>query len=82
MVSKNNDLNYYLNLNWTYTVETSHDEIDNKIYIVCVNELPGVCTDAHSLEEAFNLIKEAMIGAFKLYLKHGEEIPVPIVIQV
>lgn len=35
-------------------------------------------TDAPSVEEAMELIKEAMIGAFKLYLKQGEEIPEPL----
>ncbi len=40
------NLNYYLNLPWTYTVEQSKDENKNKIYVVCVNELPGICKDA------------------------------------
>ncbi len=40
--------------------------------------MPGVCTDALSIDEGMQLIKDAMIGAFKLYMKHGEEIPEPI----
>jgi predicted RNase H-like HicB family nuclease len=43
-----------------------------------VNELPGISTDASTLQEAMESIKEAMIGAFKLYLKHGDEIPEPV----
>ena len=72
------DINYYLNLPWTYTVETTR-ETGELLYIVHVNELPGIATDAPSLEEAMMLIKEAMKGAFKFfYMKQGEEILQPI----
>lgn len=69
---------YYLNLPWTYTVEQSRDENKNKIYIVRVNELPGICTDAPSLDEAMDLIKEPMVAAFEFYMENGEEIPEPV----
>lgn len=69
---------YYLNLPWTYTVEQSRDENKNKIYIVRVNELPGICTDAPSLDEAMDLIKEPMVAAFEFYIENGEEIPEPV----
>ena len=75
--NKTKDINYYLNLPWTYTVETTR-ETGELLYIVHVNELPGIATDAPSLEEAMKLIKEAMKAAFKLYLKHGDEIPEPV----
>src|SRR5688572_17205034 len=72
------DINYYLALPWSYTIETGRDENDQHIYIISVNELPGVCTDAPTIQEAMELIKDAMKGAFKLYMKQGEEIPEPI----
>lgn len=72
------ELDYYLNLPWTYTIEQAKDEQNKKIYIVRVNELPGVSTDAPSIEEAMSLIQEAMTLAFEMYLKSGEEIPEPI----
>jgi predicted RNase H-like HicB family nuclease len=75
--NKNKDIHYYLNLPWTYTIETTR-ETGELLYIVHVNELPGIATDAPTLGEAMELIKEAMIGAFKLYMKHGEEIPEPV----
>lgn len=75
--NKTKDITYYLNLPWTYTVETTR-ETGELLYIVHVNELPGIATDAPSLQEAMELIKEAMKGAFKLYLKHGDEIPEPV----
>ena len=74
---KNKDLNYYLNLPWTYTIETTR-ETGELLYIVHVNELAGIATDAPTLNEAMELIKEAMTGAFELYMKNGEEIPEPI----
>jgi len=70
-------LDYYLNLPWTYTVETAKDE-DQTIYIICVNELPCICTDAPTIDEAMKLIKEAMTGLFTMYLEKGEKIPEPI----
>lgn len=71
------DIHYYLNLPWTYTVETMVEE-GEKIYIVHVNELPGISTDAQTLTEAMDLIKDAMIAAINLYLEQGEEVPEPI----
>lgn len=72
------DLQYYLNLPWTFTLEQSQDAKNQKIYIIHVNELPGVCTDAPTIQEAAELITDAMKGTFKLYMKHGDSIPEPI----
>lgn len=71
------DLKYYLNLNWSYTIEQeSHNR--KHYYIIKVNELPGICTDAETIEEGIDLIQEAIEGAIRLYLKNGEPIPEPI----
>jgi len=67
----------YLQLPWTYTIQKAH-EGEETYFVVCVNELPGVCTDAPTIQEAMEEIQDAMIGAFKMYMKHGEEIPEPI----
>ena len=72
------NFNYYLSLPWTYTIEQSRDENNNKIYVVRVNELPGICTDATSLDKAMKLIKEPMQAAFEFYMENGEDIPEPI----
>lgn len=70
-------LDYYLKLKWSYTIEQdSHD--GKNIYIIRVNELPGICTDAESIEGGMKEIKEAIAAAIKLYLKQGEPIPEPI----
>lgn len=71
------DLAYYLQLPWSYTIETAKED-GELYYIVYVNELPGICTDAPTLAEAMELIKEPMAAVFELYMKNGEEIPEPI----
>jgi predicted RNase H-like HicB family nuclease len=71
------NLKYYLNLNWSYTIEQETHK-GRKYYIIRVNELPGVCTDAETIEEGMKLIKEAIEGAVRLYLKNQEEVPEPI----
>lgn len=71
------NITYYLNLPWTYTIETEKDEKGKPIFIVHVNELEGVATDAPTIEEAMTLIKEVMEATFHLYLENEEEIPEP-----
>ncbi len=78
MAMKTKKFDNYLNLAWTYTITQGVDGKNKKIYIVRVNELPGVCTDAPTIPKALELIKDAMLGAFELYQKHEQEIPVPI----
>ena len=70
-------LEYYLNLPWSYTIEQESHE-GNHYFIIRVNELPGICTDAETIEEGMELIKEAIEGAVVLYLKNGEPVPEPI----
>ncbi len=66
---KKND-KYYLSLPWTYTVETIKDKKDS-YYIVRVNELPGVCTDGATIEEAMKNIQEAILCAVDVYKDKG-----------
>lgn len=75
---KYKSINHYVSLPWTYTVEQARDEDNNKIYVVRVNELPGICTDATSLDEAMELIKEPMKVAFEFYMENNEDIPEPV----
>lgn len=76
-MSNKKDLKYYLNLPWSFTVE-QEGEKSNRYYIIRVNELPGVCTDAATVEEGMELIKEAIEATVKLYLRNGEILPEPI----
>lgn len=63
----------YLDLPWTYTIEPEDD-----YFVISVNELPGICTDAETIEEGMVEIKDAIYAAIELYLDLGQEIPVPI----
>jgi len=74
---KNKNLKYYLDLPWTYILQEDIDNKGKKIYILSVNELPGVKTDAYSREEAFEEIKDALRAAIELYIKMGDRIPEP-----
>ncbi len=76
-MSNKKPLKYYLNLPWSFTIE-QEGEKTNRYYIIRVNELPGICTDAETVEEGMELIKEAIEAAIKLYLKNGEAIPEPV----
>ena len=71
------NLKHYLNLEWSFTIEQETYR-GRHYYIIRVNELPGVCTDAETIEEGMENIQEAIKGAIKLYLKNGEVIPEPI----
>ncbi len=61
---------------WTFTIETSHED-GQPLYIVHVNELPVLGTDAPTIEEAFKQIYEVMRVLFEWNLKDGIEIPEP-----
>ncbi|MBY0529804.1 MAG: type II toxin-antitoxin system HicB family antitoxin [Rhabdochlamydiaceae bacterium] len=76
MVIKKN-LKYYLGLNWSYTVEQS-SHAGKKFYIIRVNELPGVCTDATTIEKGLKNIREAIAATIELYLEQGDPIPEPV----
>jgi len=71
------DLKYYMNLNWSFTIEQEIHK-GKHYYIIRVNELPGVCTDAETVEQGMKEIQEAIEGAIRLYLKNKEPIPEPI----
>ena len=73
----NKDIKYYLDLPWTYTMEIQKDEKKKPIYVIRVNELEGIATDAPTIEEAMKLIKEVMQAVFQMYLENKEEIPEP-----
>lgn len=77
MVTKRKKLKYYLNLKWSYTIEQDfHD--GKKIYIIRVNELPGVCTDSNTIEQGMKDIRDSIAATIELYLEQGDPIPEPI----
>lgn len=77
MATKKN-LKYCMSLNWSYTIEQETHK-GNQYYIIRVNELPGVCIDAATIEEGMQEIRDVLEAALRLYLKNKEPIPEPIV---
>ena len=71
------DLKYYLGLNWSYTIEQDFHK-GKKFYIIRVNELPGVCTDASTIEKGMKNIQDAIAATIELYLEQGDIIPEPV----
>ncbi len=69
---------YYLELPWSYTIQTDHDKDGEPICIVSVNELPGVVVKGNTFHGAMQDVRDAMLDAFKRYLKQGQPIPEPI----
>ena len=76
MMDTKKNIKYYLNLDWTYTIE-SETTGDEKYFIIRVNELPGICTDAPTISEGMELIKECISGLAELYVNSGKEMPEP-----
>lgn len=76
MKNKKN-LDYYLNLSWTYTIETETYK-GKSYYIIRVNELPGICTDDEDLNDGMKGIKEAIACAVEIYQERGEPVPEPV----
>ena len=70
-------LEHYLNLPWTYTIETEIHE-GSSYYIIKVNELPGICTDSESLDEGMSEIKDLIACAIEIYHEKGEPVPEPV----
>lgn len=76
MKTKKN-LEYYINLPWTYTLEKEFFE-GKWYYIIQVNELPGICTHTEDLSIGMEEIKEAIECAIEIYQEKGEPVPEPI----
>jgi|688.fasta_scaffold06037_13 predicted RNase H-like HicB family nuclease len=71
------DLNYYLNLAWTYTVEKEVHK-GKSYYIIRVNELPGICTHNEDLNAGMLDIKELIACAVEIYQEKNELVPEPV----
>jgi len=70
----NKNLEYYLNLPWTYRVEYSHED---KCYVASIAELKGCMSDGETMQESALMIKEALVSHITALLSNGDEIPEP-----
>ena len=65
------DLDYYLGLKWTYIIQQESTD-EHEYFVISVPELPGVSTDAETIEQGMREIQDAIKGAIRLYLKQGD----------
>jgi len=68
------NLEYYLNL--PYTIELTPDPEDGG-WVVSVKELPGCLSQGDTIEEAMEMIRDAMRGWIEISLEDGDPIPEP-----
>ena len=68
------DLNYYLNLNWTYRFEWSN--ID-ECYVASIAELKGCMSEGKTIEEATMMIKDALASYIDCKLSFNDLIIEP-----
>jgi antitoxin HicB len=68
------NLDYFLKL--PYTVELTPDPEDGG-WVVSVKELPGCLSQGETIEEAMEMIQDAMTGWLELALEDGDPIPEP-----
>lgn len=68
-----NNLDYYMSL--PYTIETIQN--DDKTYFIKVKELPGCMSEGDTLEEAYEMINDAMKSWIEVALDEEDDIPLP-----
>lgn len=68
------DLNYYLNLPWTYRFEWSDED---NCYIASIAELKNCMSDGQDIEEASHMIKDALKSYIESSIAHNDTIPEP-----
>jgi predicted RNase H-like HicB family nuclease len=68
------DLNYYLNLHWTYRFEWSEED---NCYIASIAEIEGLKTDCKNIQQAAYMIQDALKSYISCMLEHNGKIPEP-----
>jgi len=68
---------YYLSLPYTIQIVPYKEGG----FFVSVKELEGCMTEADTLEEAYNMIKDAMAAWLEVAIEEGEKVPLPQVLE-
>jgi predicted RNase H-like HicB family nuclease len=74
----NKDLNYYLNLPWTYHIEWSDPD---KCFLGSIIELENNMTDGKTIEETFENLKDALMCYIETCIERNRTIPEPLKIS-
>lgn len=70
-----NNIDYYMNLNWTYRFEWS---IEDQCYVATIAELNGCVADGETIEEATKEIKDALFSYVSACIEADYNIPEPL----
>lgn len=74
-----NDLTYYLGLPWTFKFSKISD--DGAYYLATVEELKGCISHGDTLQEAVEMIQDALKGYLEVCLEDNTPIPEPLNLQ-
>ncbi len=69
-------IDYYMNLEYTYIINQVNDESGTYFY-ARVLELDGCQSHGDTFEEAYENLRDAMLGWIELKIKDKEDIPLP-----
>ncbi len=71
------DLDYYVNLNWTWIEGTDLDFEGNPYHYIEIEELPSFTFCAKTIEKARENYKVQLRVMLQVMLEFGDEIPIP-----
>lgn len=66
----------YMNLPYNYIIQKVNDE-SGEYYVAKVLEFDGCMSDGDTFEEAYENIRDAMLGWIETKLAYGFEVPLP-----
>ena len=75
-MSRDNDVNYFMKINYTIMVET-YDDNGKARFGLQIPDLKGVWADGKSIEEAYNNLMETKKAWFEMHIEKGKSIPPP-----
>ncbi len=70
------EIDKYLDLPYTYIIQKMDDE-SGQYYYIKVMEFDGCQSDGDTIEEAYENIRDAMLGWIETKLAYGFEVPLP-----
>jgi len=74
-MNEEKNLEYYLNLPWSYRFEWSDED---NCYVVSIAELKGCMSEGGTNPEATEMIQDALKSYITNSLQYGDEIPEPL----
>lgn len=70
-------LESYMALKWTFQLTAEAEQNGSTLWVVHVVEMPGICSDGATEDEALESVKEPMRMYIAGHLERGESFPLP-----